>query len=388
MAIHPSFPTMPVTIVVNGRALPEHEDREATPDNEDPEHSTVLRYAEIPNVAAADESLSDSGISHDEADLNFQIHADVHRLQPESYAGFHEPDNERGEYGLAFNISVDGGHVDSLLIFPAMLDTHYGNGKTCISKGQYITADSVRPYRLKTIELIEPEAAAVRGRRTVEEKQKLSQLGTVSVFVYHVRKQGFTVPTVHENAYRDRSIDQLDEKDLKGRSLSHRVDYGEAIPDTGAAAQSDVQFVNLENGPAAVYEFRYGSTDALKKAYVIPRTPSPEPEDPDADLHTMTQEELITELAASRKRDREETGTVARIKQENESPIIRATADTILCIDDDDEGFSEQPLPEPLMKRTKIQGEVTTVDDDEDVEHDIDHQEPPLFEPDSQRSAE
>lgn len=258
MAIHPSFPGMPVTIVANGIPLVEHEDRDATPDHEDSERNNVVRYIEIPDVSANNGSPSDSGIGNDEDAVPFQIHAAVRGLQPDSYAGFNGPVTERGEYGLAVHISVDGDEVDALLLYSAMIQSHYANGKTCISRGQYITADSVLPYRFKAIKLIDAAMTAARRIRTDAERAKIEQLGKVKICVWHVRKQGLATPALASD-FQDKSIHGLDEVDLKGKSLSHSIGFGEAIPDRGAAALSEVEHLNLENGPAAVYEFRYGS---------------------------------------------------------------------------------------------------------------------------------
>ncbi|KAF2210386.1 hypothetical protein CERZMDRAFT_86121 [Cercospora zeae-maydis SCOH1-5] len=317
MAIHPSFPQMPVTIVVNGHSLHEHEDREATPDHEGPQRNHVLRYIEIPSTNI--ESPSGSDLGNEDDTVPFQIDADAHGLQPDSYAGYERPASERGDYGIAFHIAVDGEDVDSLLIDPAMIESHYANGTTCISKGQYITADSVLPYHFKVIKLIDATTAAARGVRSDAEKEKLEQLGKVRICVYHVRKQGLVVPTP-DGDFQDRSIHGLDEVDLKGKSLSHSVGFGDAIPDRGAAAVSEVEPVDLENGPDAVYEFRYGS---------------------------RVKQEIMEA----------EGGPI------NRGPIIPNLAKTILCIDDDDQGFTEKPLPELLTKRPRIQP--TTIDDDE-----------------------
>lgn len=273
MAIHPSFPEMSVSVVAEGHPLPEHEDRDATPDHEELGCTPTVRYLEVPGAPFDNGSLADSGVGQDDETVPFQIHADVHGLQPESYAGFDGPASERGEYGLAIYISVDGDDVDSLLIYSAMIQSHYANGKTCISRGQYITADSVLPYRFKTIKLIDAAAAATRGVRTDAEKAKLEQLGKVKICVYHVRKQGLAAPAVASN-FQDKSIHGLDEVDLKGKSLSHSIGFGEAIPDRGAAALSEVEHLNLENGPVAIYEFRYGSrgkrkTEACNKLHML-----------------------------------------------------------------------------------------------------------------------
>ncbi|KAM3420586.1 hypothetical protein BST61_g3848 [Cercospora zeina] len=389
MAIHPSFPRMPVTIIVNGHPLHEHEDREATPDHEGSERDHVLRYIEIPDASANIESPSDSGLDNEDDAVPFQIHADVHGLRPDSYAGSDGPASQRGDYGLAFHISVDGKDVDALLIYPAMIKSHYANGKTCISKGRYITADSLLPYRFKVIKLVDATSAAARGVRTDAEKEKLEQLGKVRICVYHVRKQGLATPA-EASDFQDKSIQGLDEVDLKGKSLSHSVGFGDAIPDRGAAAMSEVEPVNLENGPDACYEFRYGSRDALKKAHIIPRTPSPEPEDPDADLHNMTKEDLLAMALSTRKREREQDTQTVQVKQEimeaEENPIIPHPAKTILCIDDDDEGFTEEPLPEPLTKRPRIQP-ITLDEDDEEIRNEDEMKQQPLFVPEGHSST-
>lgn len=137
--------------------------------------------------------------------------------------------------------------------------------------------------------------------------------------------------------------------------------------------------------------------DALKKAHVIPRTPSPEPEDPDADLHNMTREELIASALATRKREREQNAQTMQVKEEileaeggpiNRGPIITRQLNTVMCIDDDDENFHEEPLPEPLAKKPKTQEDVTTINDEEDVGNHAGAEEQPLFVPETQPNAE
>ncbi|KAI5360094.1 hypothetical protein Slin15195_G119560 [Septoria linicola] len=381
MAIHPAFPDMAISLKVAGTALPEYGDDEATPDQE----AHAVRYVEVPDIASrseAEDSAIDDDEDRDEGSVEFEIHADIHALTPDSYYIKGVAEENLKEYGLAFHISVDGDDVDALLIYDVLIRISYPDGKTCISKGQYIDAETVLPYRLKSIKMIDAAAAAARGARTPAEKEKLEQLGTVKIVVHHVRKQGRSAPARSE--YKDRTILGLDEVDLKGKAVSHSVGFGAAVEDRGGAAFSEVQYIDIENGPVAVYEFRYRSREALQDERIIPRTPSPsagsdhaaeagtEPKDEDDDLPNLTPDQLIDLVRQSRKRDRQRTQVKPEIKKDEDmlgsttgrskrAPLITKDQGIILAIGDDDEFH-----PEPRQKKPRLQAEPEIIDSDDE----------------------
>ncbi|KAI0408603.1 hypothetical protein F4802DRAFT_617633 [Xylaria palmicola] len=85
----------------------------------------------------------------------------------------------------------------------------------------------------------------------------------------------------------------VSEKALKGKAISHAVSLGrtEAMKPVNIFESTRVK---EDNGPIAVFSFKYRSKESLKQELIIPRTPSPDPVDnmPIAELQRLARERL------------------------------------------------------------------------------------------------
>ncbi|KAM0325325.1 hypothetical protein ACHAQA_007310 [Verticillium albo-atrum] len=108
---------------------------------------------------------------------------------------------------------------------------------------------------------------------------------------------------------------ELAEKSLKGKAISHGTSFakGQYQPSRG--------YVNMEypygSTPFAVFNFKYRSRRALQQELVIPRTPTPDPEQ--HVLEGLSAEE-VRRLAAERVRS---LGEPSRVKDESRTSVKR-----------------------------------------------------------------
>lgn len=391
MAIHPDLPEVPVSIKSGGKVLPEYEDHHATPDRDNLAPKRIIRYIEIPDARNAAPPAADPGADAEEVALKeectFEIIADVHGLTAESYAG---------HCGLFFSIWVDGEEADSLFINDLVIKDESEDGELCMSRGQYTNNGTVLPFCFKPINMIH---AAARRARPEAEKEKLEQLGTIGISVWYMNSPGTVAPATIKSGHR--TITGLDEIDLKGKAVSHAVSFGEAMPLKYEMTWGN-SFKDLAAGEVAVWEFRCRSrgmslddcklmstvantsAEALKQERIILETPSPSPEpnevdDKDTDLTDLTREQPMAIVMRSRKRDRQTNQFKTEVKnqiseesqpqaQADRAPLIaRKDADTILCINDESEGFHDEPHPK-MTRRANAVPAVKNLEDEEDEE--------------------
>lgn len=240
-----------MSIKSGGKVLPEYEDHHATPDRDNLAPKRIIRYIEIPEARNAAPPAADPGADAEEVALKeectFEIHADVHGLTAESYAG---------HCGLFFSIWVDGEEADSLFINDLVIKNESEDGELCMSRGQYTSNGTVLPFCFKPIKMIHAAAApaaAARRARSEAEKEKLEQLGTIRISVWYMNSPGIVAPATIKSG--DRTITGLDQIDLKGKAVSHTVGFGEAMPLEyemiwGSSSK------DLAAGEVAVWEFR------------------------------------------------------------------------------------------------------------------------------------
>ncbi|KAL9526898.1 hypothetical protein SMMN14_09377 [Sphaerulina musiva] len=383
MAIHPDLPEVPVSIKSGGKVLPEYEDHHATPDRDNLAPKRIIRYIEIPESRNAAPPAADPGADAEEVALKeectFEIIADVNGLTADSYAG---------HCGLFFSIWVDGEEADSLFINDLVIKDESEDGELCMSRGQYTNNGTVLPFCFKPIKMIHAAAAAARRARSEAEKEKLEQLGTIRISVWYMNSPGTVAPATIKSG--DRTITGLDEIDLKGKAVSHAVSFGEAMPLEYEMTWGN-SFKDLAAGEVAVWEFRCRSREALKQEWIILETPSPSPEpnevdDKDTDLTDLTREQPMAIVMQSRKRDRQTNQFKTEVKnqiseesqpqaQADRAPLItRKDADTILCINDESEGFHDEPHPK-MTRRANAVPAVKNLEDEEDGEEEEEEEE-------------
>lgn len=391
MAIHPDLPEIPVSIKSGGKVLPEYEDHHATPDRDNLAPKRIIRYIEIPEARNAAPPAADPGADAEEVALKeectFEIIADVDGLTADSYAG---------HCGLFFSIWVDGEEADSLFINDLVIKDESEDGELCMSRGQYTNNGTVLPFCFKPINMIH---AAARRARPEAEKEKLEQLGTIRISVWYMNSPGTVAPATIKSG--DRTITGLDEIDLKGKAVSHAVSFGEAMPLEYEMTWGN-SFKDLAAGEVAVWEFRCRSrgmslydcklmttvantsAEVLKQERIILETPNPSPapnevDDKDTDLTDLTREQPMAIVMQSRKRDRQtnqfKTEVKNQISEESQFQaqadrallIARKDADTILCINDESEGFHDEPHPK-MTRRANTVPAVKNLEEEEEEE--------------------
>lgn len=192
MAISPAL-DVKVSIKHNSEALPEHINREATPDNDETAFKHIIRYIQVP----------------DADDREFSIHVDFDALDPTALLGT----------ALEWHIVVDGRPVDGIVITPSMIESHYSNGRTCLSRGQYASG-RVRPFKFANLEV----GATEEAEEKLDDTRK-SGLGTIRVEVHHVELRGVSHSQSNTQNSGVSNLGRLAEKDLKGRPIAHSVSY-------------------------------------------------------------------------------------------------------------------------------------------------------------------
>ncbi|KAK3722677.1 hypothetical protein LTR37_002248 [Vermiconidia calcicola] len=291
MAISEDLPGVEVEVTVGGKGLREHEDR----DLEEEPRSTI-RYIEA--ISGLTFAISTKLLPH------FEFKGDC----------------------IMFSISVDGVWTAS----PVILRTHGKKDRSPVTEGKWIASDRIAKYRFATLETVSD------GHMKPGEATSFKDLGSIVVKCTHGRVHGNTT-FAGESA--NGKVGIVSEKALKGRTLSHQVDFTEAAPKTTQWTRTSP--CPREPNPVASFVFCYRSIDALKSMLIIPRTPTP-PLLEDRDITTLSQDEL-KELQKRAQEFREYKANLAKVKREksDDNPRRRKKArpnagDTQLELDDTD----------------------------------------------------
>ncbi|KAK8102039.1 hypothetical protein PG984_015185 [Apiospora sp. TS-2023a] len=212
-------------------------------------------------------------------------------------------DNQAFSFHYQVDKTYDWGHKDHLL----RLKFYLGNKRV---KARVIQGSSTRsrPYDGEVRNQVEFNASTNKwyshkfvftavekvddgDKKRVEQDKKIAQhLGVLKVEVWRVtidriddhqpqpQKRGSS------NGPSGRGLPPIAEKAFKGKEISHgaSLDEGEPIENMSSQNSSGKQYwyraLPEDNGPLAVYLFKYRSREALQKEWVIPRSPSPIPD--------------------------------------------------------------------------------------------------------------
>ncbi|KAK5127456.1 hypothetical protein LTR85_006795 [Meristemomyces frigidus] len=305
MAVHDELPGVQITIIADGQPLHEYQDTDIDEDDK-----TVTRYIKA------------------DSDQEFKIKVELGKNTV-----------FKGDC-LSFQVFVDGTQVDDLL--PSKSQALEG-GLTQYSEGVDLPNNQIRKYRFASVE------TANDGHKLDYEADRVKDLGEIMVHVHHQRLIG--CQAVERTGSYDTSGAQLgfvSEKALKGRTVSHSVEFGEAVEKEEEDEYYDADFVDDEDDPAGIFVFNYRSIQALRSMLIIPRTPTPPPLE-ERDITTPTPDEL-RELQRARAA-RDEKQAKIKIKREradeNARPrkVARPNANSTQLEFDDDGGVRASSTP-------------------------------------------
>ncbi|KAI4919492.1 hypothetical protein J4E90_001627 [Alternaria incomplexa] len=130
--------------------------------------------------------------------------------------------------------------------------------------------------------------------------KQLKWTGNISITFHRVTNVRFA------RAWKDvpsmREYDEVPEKALKGSSVSHKTTL-DPLHRIAPVTFMEADYVDNPSRPLAEIEFRYRSKEALKYLSIIPRIPSPEPFKEDLSEEKVQKIYLKHEETQSRKRD-------------------------------------------------------------------------------------
>ncbi|PVI02425.1 hypothetical protein DM02DRAFT_589586 [Periconia macrospinosa] len=236
MAIHPSYPGLEVTIVVNGNQAKEYDD------GSDPDPNTTKRYVESITGAAFHVNFIFRKPFPASRPVSARLFVDGQQLSSKTMLtqGVVDQDGER------YSIQGAPSYVNSV---PALQEFRFSSLKSTESGDEPITEDMIRDLR---------------------------SIGTISV---QLRAQNRLDTSVEKP-----TIETYNEKAAKGNVISHMVGLGPAKAIEGYKISHPkfwgrkARFTTVyekDEKPFLVFDFHYRSLDALKSLHIIPRTAEP-----------------------------------------------------------------------------------------------------------------
>ncbi|KAK0937568.1 hypothetical protein LTR29_010901 [Friedmanniomyces endolithicus] len=225
------LPGIDISITVAGQALLEHEDHD-----EEQQDRTTTRYVEA-------------------------VSGQIFEVRITAQKGFRS-----GGDMLSFRIHVDGSKAINI---PALRNSACSfNSYVHISQGCRQNRSEVRRYCFATLE------TASDGRTLATESPQLNNLGSIVVTVHQKYATGVCEPG--HGSKKPSTIGIVAEKALKGKALSHSVDFTAPVACKFGESVTAKAVPGLPD-PYATIVFRYRSLEMLKSMSIIPRTPTPPP---------------------------------------------------------------------------------------------------------------
>ncbi|BGP38175.1 hypothetical protein JCM10450v2_002112 [Rhodotorula kratochvilovae] len=168
---------------------------------------------------------------------------------------------------------VDGSCVNGMVVkreHSKFQDPPDGSSRKIVFEGSEDTRTAIRPFRFSKLQLTDDDGRAcsdeqvVKNIGTVQLKySRVDNVRSTDAFTAHAAR----VPTIHEKT--------------KKAQLSHQVGFGDPV-DIPAGARFAFDWIDREDDPLTMLEFRYRSRDLLQlKGYIEvsppPEAPSPPP---------------------------------------------------------------------------------------------------------------
>ncbi|KJX96447.1 hypothetical protein TI39_contig625g00004 [Zymoseptoria brevis] len=270
MAILDSFPQVEVTIEVNGQPLQEHRESDLIVDRP----RRTLRYVEASN------------------DDIFEI-----VLTVKKGAVF------RGEC-IAFDVHVDGDYIGGPIFWKGSCDDE---DTSQVEDGRIGPRNTVQEFKFSGLDITDAD------RTLPKEDERLIGVGTILVTFQDCRRVREVKETLQSK--KKRKLDTVSEKAVKGRALSHSIEYAASEPRADEAVKiyktRPVDPQEEENG----IEFRYRSLASLRALHIIPMPLSLE----ERDVTTLSTAE-VAELQRRVRDNAEWEERALKIKRERGSP--------------------------------------------------------------------
>ncbi|KAI4685193.1 hypothetical protein J4E81_009006 [Alternaria sp. BMP 2799] len=270
MAVVDEAPGLEVHVQADGSPLREYTDR----------HTTVS------------EAISESYIEA-KSDSTFEIHYSFKAPFPV-------------DRPVSMIVTIDGKDVDEPLIRPDELydaNGHVSSGPISNDGKDWFT----QHYRFSPLDIREYS----EGRIPEDLQSKLQPIGIITCEFYFLDNARRNPKMVFVQKELEK-LDTVNEKAIKGESLSHQAVLGETEP------TEEIQYYDADYAdggePFATFHFYYRSLAALKDLHIIERTPDPADvlDSDDMVLGQLNREQL--ESIVRRFRDQEETRV--RMKRE------------------------------------------------------------------------
>ncbi|KAI1269867.1 hypothetical protein F5Y18DRAFT_112080 [Xylariaceae sp. FL1019] len=242
MAILEDVPGLRVEVCCNDQALQEYEDPNAHDHDEAGAAPTSTQY-----IACVDDAIFE---------VHIQVDADY-------------------EWGYRNHLLVATTYVDGERIRGSIIHAHNGHNRLHV-RGNEIR-DAFGNWSLQKFKFCSVKTVDDGRKERVEKDMRVAQkLGIIEVKFERAISQGASHGGGRYSKDRNAAGFELTEKSLKGKAISHGTSYGVAEPISGPSFFSTSNLPE-DNGPIAVFQFRYQSREALKRELIIPRSPSRSP---------------------------------------------------------------------------------------------------------------
>ncbi|KAL5346135.1 hypothetical protein ACLOAV_009168 [Pseudogymnoascus australis] len=209
--------------------------------------------------------------------------------------------------------------------------------------------ESKRPFKFSEIKLVDTSDI----NRVRRDANSAKHVGEIKITVF--RRQVLEQTNLQTGDYDNSTKLEIAEKAVKGQSLSHGTEFGEAVKSRVRALIFETKPARGAREPAAVFIFRYRSREALQAEHIIPRDQSPDI------LHGLSEEEI---RRIARERLSESEDNKMNIKKElnagGEVWAKRSTEDTSYIFDltgDDVVDFEEVKAPKPPTETVDLCGD-------------------------------
>ncbi|KAI8634043.1 hypothetical protein F5Y19DRAFT_461548 [Xylariaceae sp. FL1651] len=307
MAILEDVPGIEVTVDCGGRSLHELEDPNAHDDDGAAACPTANKYIECID------------------DAEFAVIIKVDNGYEWGYRN----------HVLVATTYVDGQHIRGIVLRSS--DTRYESSISRV-RGHQVYSSVFNSWSLRRFKFALVKTVDEAQKERVQDDLKTAKnLGTIEVTFTRAIEHGPSSRPYRDNSDAKSGDFELAEKSLKGKAVSHGTSYGssEAI---GCPKFIDARDILEDNGPIAVFKFMYRSREALKREFIIPRSPSRSPT-----LDDLTPAER-DRLARERLNELR-----AKVKRENENPLIKREFGEVLDLTQDES-------PPRATKKSRLQG--------------------------------